>query len=351
MFNSTVIDVGIGLAFVYLLLGLICTTVSEWISGKKKLRATMLEEAIRNLLDAQKMPGGAADTAFLDNFYGHPIVAGLKRGKDHPSYLPARTFATAVMDLMTPGHSGTISFDDLEKGASGLPDGDVKRAILALLQNANRDLGRAQKNIEDWFDDAMARVSGWYKRNMQVWTVIVAFVITIFVNADTISIAQRLWADPPLRSKVVEAAKVRAQKPRPSVTVEYTNPDDPTPTVPAKVTSSGDEITDEDRAALGQIVGWSDDLKKFEPSPTGGSRYWLGTALLWLVGLLGRHLIGWTITGIAVSLGAPFWFDTLKRFINLRSAGNPPEIEAKKPDNKPESKPEEKPPTPQVKPT
>jgi hypothetical protein len=41
------------------------------------------------------------------------------------------------------------------------------------------------------------------------------------------------------------------------------------------------------------------------------------------------HLFGWLLSVAAVSLGAPFWFDTLSRFINIRGAGP-----AEKPKNK-----------------
>jgi hypothetical protein len=31
--------------------------------------------------------------------------------------------------------------------------------------------------------------------------------------------------------------------------------------------------------------------------------------------------VGWTFTALAVSLGAPFWFDTLNRLMSLRASG------------------------------
>lgn len=42
--------------------------------------------------------------------------------------------------------------------------------------------------------------------------------------------------------------------------------------------------------------------------------------LLWIL----LHSVGWTLTALAVSLGAPFWFDTLNRFMSIRSAGGVP---------------------------
>src|SRR5258707_15316724 len=52
MFNSSVLDVAVGLIFVYLLLGLMCTTVNEWLAQLFKTRAATLKEGIRRLLHA-----------------------------------------------------------------------------------------------------------------------------------------------------------------------------------------------------------------------------------------------------------------------------------------------------------
>jgi hypothetical protein len=51
---------------------------------------------------------------------------------------------------------------------------------------------------------------------------------------------------------------------------------------------------------------------------------------LWLK-TIGFHLGGWLLTIVAASLGAPFWFDLLNKFINIRSTGKAPEEDPKKP--------------------
>jgi hypothetical protein len=43
------------------------------------------------------------------------------------------------------------------------------------------------------------------------------------------------------------------------------------------------------------------------------------------------HLLGWQVTALAATLGAPFWFDTLNRMISIRSAGKSPEEAPKAP--------------------
>jgi hypothetical protein len=35
-------------------------------------------------------------------------------------------------------------------------------------------------------------------------------------------------------------------------------------------------------------------------------------------------LLGWLMTALAALFGAPFWFDTLQRFVSLRGTGDPP---------------------------
>lgn len=301
LFNSTVLDVAIGLAFVYLLLSIMCTTVNEWISGILKTRSKNLEEGIRRLLDDQPL----GDTHFVDAFYKHPVISGMMRTGGHPSYLAGRTFAAAVMDLVTPTVKGPIKVPDLVAGVNALPDGDVKKALVALVGNVGDDVGKAQQNIERWFDDAMDRVSGWYKRTVQKWTVVIALLVTVLANADTIRIARLLWVDPTLRSAVVEQAKQRAQMPAPTANVEYTDKNDPLkPTVTA---NPGDSLTEAESATLGRMLGWTEAAWQVGPAD-------------WL-----QRILGWIFTAIAVSLGAPFWFDTLNRFIKLRSSGEAPE--------------------------
>lgn len=275
LFGSTVLEVAIGITMLYLLLAIFCTAANEWIARLMNARAATLENALRELLDGQQSlaAGGAK---LVDEFYGHPLIGGLMKGGKHPSYLAARSFAGILMDLVTPEHAGTITFDQLEEGIQKLPQGNVRRTLLALIQNVNRDLSAAQKAIEGWFNDSMERVSARYKRRTQIWTLIVATLITIAMNADTIHFAQRLWLEPALRSMMVASAQH------------------------ATMTTSDAAV-----AQLGQMIGWQ------------GPQNW--TVPGWF-----ERVLGWLLTVGAVSLGAPFWFDTLNRFVNIRAEGRSP---------------------------
>jgi hypothetical protein len=321
LLNSTILDVVIGLVFVYLFLSVICTQINEWIAGGLGLRSKTLATAIEQLLDKQN---GSKDPtqSFLEQFYSHPLISGMKApGNGNLSYLPSRTFATAVIDIATSKKDtaaidkGAITFEDLKNAltqkTTDLPDGEVKTALLALIQNANNDLNVAQKNIEQWFDDAMDRASGWYKRRTLVITILIAVPLTAMTNADSVKITRTLWKSPALRATLLEKAKKRTESPQ--STVEY--PDKNKPLKPS-VKPTKDELD-----TLQMVLGWS-----------GENVYdWTGWP---------QRLVGWILTIVAVSLGAPFWFDTLKKLMSIRSAGNKPEKSAPQEQTNKQAKPQ-----------
>lgn len=295
LFGSATLEVAIGLVFVYLLLAIICTTVNEWIAAIFETRSNTLANAIKALLDDQRGADSPATTWFLTQFYANPLIDGLKnpcKPGAHPAYIPARVFATAVIDVATQQTGGSTTFCDLENGIRNLPDGDVRKALLSLLQNAQGNLALAQKNIEEWFNDSMDRASGWYKRKTQLWTVIVASVLTLASNADTMKMAKTLWIDPTVRAEIVEDAQRRQV--------------------------SDHKNSREGLSELSLVVGWN--KQDFDPLPQGRLQ-WFG----WLL----QHLLGWTLTIVAISLGAPFWFDLLNKFMRIRNAGQNPNEDSK----------------------
>ncbi|HEX8904816.1 MAG TPA: hypothetical protein VF771_08250, partial [Longimicrobiaceae bacterium] len=127
MFGSRILDILIGLSFVYLLLSLICSAISEYIASITNKRGKVLIQGIEALV---------RDREVLDAFYSHPLVRTLigdyetfqryvQREKNikHvpvgfrwifrliswltdarlrryrlPSYLASRTFALALLD-------------------------------------------------------------------------------------------------------------------------------------------------------------------------------------------------------------------------------------------------------------
>lgn len=336
LFNSTILDVIIGLIFVYLLLSIMCTAANEWVAALGKRRAKTLVRGIEQLLAEQLLtekpspdkeasnnqppsqkdasndkprPDKKDPNVLINAFYAHPLIKTMFNGEKPPTYLSPRNFSTTLTDILTTTQGGSLTFQNLLNGVSTLPDGEVKKSLVALLRHSDKDIDKARFAIEGWFNDAMDRVSGWYKRRTQLWTIVIAAVLTLVANADTIQIARKLWTDPVLRSAVVEEAKVRAQKPRPTVSVEYKDEDDPTnPTI---TRNEGNQLSDKERELLGQLIGWH----------SGWRENWS-----WLTPL------GWLLTILAISMGAPFWFDMLNKIMNVRFGGKSPDEKAKVPE-------------------
>ena len=60
-------------------------------------------------------------------------------------------------------------------------------------------LDQFDKNVQQWFNEAMDRVSGWYKRWTQTILFVVGLFLVIVVNADTVMLVQRFTRDSALR--------------------------------------------------------------------------------------------------------------------------------------------------------
>lgn len=324
LFNSTILETVIGVVFVYLLLSILCTAANEWVAAMTRRRGNMLRKGIQQLLENQPVRGKADKKAFLEQFYAHPLIASLCHDKNHPAYIAPRTFVAVITDILTAEKPGSVDFADFEKGGQDLPEGNVKKSVLALVQRSNKNLETVQVAVEGWFNDAMDRVNGWYKRRTQLWTIIIALFLTLVANANTIEVVRKLGSDPVLRAAVVEEAKVRAQKPRPTISVEYKNEDDPTnPTI---TRNEGMQLSKTEMDLLGQVLGWHGDIFYDKTGNAWGWRVW------------GERLIGWLLTLLAISLGAPFWFDILNKVMNIRFAGKSPAEGSKGPE-KPDAKP------------
>lgn len=373
MLGSAIIDIAIGIVFVFLLVSVLASTINEIILSKLNMRGKELLEGLKTLLDDADASG------LVNKLYNHGLIYGLFKGSfdpnkkgDLPSYIPARHFVAAFLDIVSPAaqlaapaaagaggagqtqappradtaggaapanpappaqgqgqpgvpapppaqgqgqpgaaapqpaapSQGAALFASLRVAAQSLADDKktkkVGNSLLAMLNLAGNDAQKLEKCVEDWFNGAMDRVSGWYKYRTQWMLFWIGLVLAVAMNANTIAIVQQLSKDSALRQSVVAAAGAAKQ---PIATTGQT-------TAPAMDDAKKqiDEIK-----TLGIPLGWNAaaaavwDLKKDN----------LPEELL--------MLFGWLTMAIAVSLGAPFWFDLLNKFMVVRSTVKPRE--------------------------
>jgi hypothetical protein len=299
MFGSAILDVAIGLISIFLFLSLIGTAINEWVSGILRMRARSLEEGIRNILNDPDGKGLAKAV------YDHPLISSLARGRGKPSYIPSRLFALTLMDIIAPTdpQKGSKTINQMRGGVEKIEDEGLRKNILIALDEAGDNIHEARQNIEKWFDDGMERVSGWYKRKIQWITLGYAFLITIFLNVDTLAVTNALYRDSTVRAGMVAAAQEMVKQPTGDTSTKKT-----------------EETIKEVKAEFEQIklpIGWDIAAKPEPPSKT--------PVCDWIV-----RICGWIITAFAVTLGAPFWFDVLSKFINIRSAGIKPKLSGEK---------------------
>jgi hypothetical protein len=322
MFDSGILDVGIGIAFVFILVSTLCSAIREGIESWLKTRATYLEYAIRELLNDPKSEGLAQE------FFKHPLINGLfqgqyqprtsqakpslwQRGRNLPSYIPARSFALTLIDLAGRGpvsgpHDGAsvVSFDSLRASVGKLQNPAVERALASAIDSAQGDLDKVRQNLEAWYDGAMDRVSGWYKRSTQWIILVVAIGVAGALNVNTITIADSLYRNKALR----DAAVAVAQR--------------------GEVQNYDDALTQFDRMRipLGWGGGWGAPKNAVEKHVIAQRRSANGMASdanfdLW--NDVFAPLLGLMITAFAATLGAPFWFDVLNKIMVIRATVKP----------------------------
>jgi hypothetical protein len=280
MLDLSALDVAIGLVFVYFILALVCSIVNEGIASFLRWRAKDLERGIGQLLGAD-----------VGRFREHPLIAGQidsKRG--WPSYLSSRSFATALLGLQYTEENLQGAERTIQESIAAIQDPELKKTLTALYNSAQRDAEKFRQSLERWYDDAMERVSGWYRRRVQKVLLVLSLLVALLLNADTLQIARGLWNDPSVRSSLVKQAEHQTNA----------NPN-------AKQTKKEFD-------SLPVPLGWHWTNKSSDPQ----------SFPFWRTFDFFSKLIGLLLTAAALTLGAPFWFDTLSKLARLRNSGAPP---------------------------
>jgi hypothetical protein len=272
MLGSTVLEVAIGLTFCYGTVALIVSTLQEALAAAFRLRANTLLAGVKSMLNDPRFDGLARAV------YLHPLVNPHSDGvtpqeRDmhaRPSYIEPAHFAIALVDSLwkVPG-----DFAQLANAIETIPDPQVRQMMRGLYGRA-RDLQQFQDMLAGWFDNAMARMSGTYKRRQLLISLLLALLLAILFNIDSIHLFRTLWQQPSLTAHLRDA---------------------PGALDPA--------VFD---AMMALPIGWT------HFPPAAGADFALQFA-------------GWLVTASTALFGAPFWFDLMQRVVRMRSTGSRPE--------------------------
>jgi hypothetical protein len=303
MFGLETLDVLIGLITVYLVFSMACTAIVEAIMLWCDVRSSNLEAALNEFLNGNLKDG----KPFVKAFYDHPLVQMLSKGiGGRPSYIPPEIVGQVVEALITA--NGTVTLADSIASLPGTPqDNRIKGLLSVLSTQAKEDTAEFRKAVEAHFDATMDRASGWIKRYSHNITLAVSILLVVGANVDTVDLATSLASNPGERMKMVEIAQQQlnaANDHERKLVIEKAEED--------SIKKAGEQSklaletfnqAESSVKSAGLRLGWSDCPKDVA---------WLTKA------------VGLIVSILAVSLGAPFWFDILQRFMQIRTTGVSP---------------------------
>ena len=275
MFNSTVLEVAIGLIFCFASISLIASSINEAIASALKLRGRTLLTGVKLLLNDPQFTGLAQ--ALYNHALINPESPGYAKNPSQlstkPSYIPARQFAVAFIDILQTAPAGAQRFED---ALISLKDVQLRLMLVGMYQRAAGDIEKLYVELAAWFDNGMERVAGGYKRRAQFISFIIALALAALFNVDSFRVFETLWLHPALTAQLNLAQ----------------NQDVTTTIANLKLLP----------------VGW-------EQAP----EFSVLTKATWVM------FAGWLVTASSALFGAPFWFDLLQKLTRLRGTGKKPD--------------------------
>lgn len=320
------INLLIGIFFVYLILSMLASGIQEAVAGWIRLRGRMLLGAIEQML-TNNNGNGPLDNILYTEFKDNKWFQSLRRSKltwlqrilpikKDPSYLEDATFSSILLQSL--GSSADIK--KVKATIDEMPEGKLKLFLKDLEEKAEGDIEKLKENISTWYNSTMNEVSSWYKSRAHTMLFIIGFILSIILNADTFAIYNKLSNDPETQQQLVDLAQAYVDKG--GFEQEQANPilNDTSflDTNLVQVQGEVDPVTELDSlgAEISRIV--SEDLNSvYTPLGLGWSNVQLSSLknpYWWF-----QKFLGILITSFAIAMGASFWFNLLKSLLNFRS--------------------------------
>ena len=271
MFGSTVLEVAVGLTFCYASVALIVSTLQEALAAALRMRPRCLLDGIKSMLNDPNLTAlaGAVYAHALVNPHARPGPVDPRALKALPAYIAPAHFAVALVDSIQsiPG-----DYAQLGRDIDALADPQLRRALQGIYQRAQGDMQAFELAVSGWFDTAMERVSASYKKRAMMISLLLSLLLAVLFNIDSIHLFRSLWTHPALAAQISAA--------------------------PAAVDARTMD------ALWSLPIGW----QRFPP------RFNDAFAL---------NVAGWLLTASTAMFGAPFWFNLMKRTVEVRGIAKP----------------------------
>ena len=288
-----ILEVAIGLVFVYYVMGSIVSTISQVIMESLETRGLALEKYLKlivgekSLNDLTNMPQIRSLRPIRYASWWNVFGAGTVEKRVEK--IPASTLVDAFFDLTGLTGKYQTTGDELIASISQLPDSEGKKAMLAWAQKGVTNVNDLRSRTTDYFNGLLGQAAATFKANARSIVIIMSIVTTLLFGTDSIQLAKDLWADSALRAAANAQAAAAAQQ------------------------GQSTDLT----ALLNQLgvlsikIGWWQNQNIPVQTSTVG---WIQFILLKFTGLL--------ITAVAVSQGSSFWYDLLKKLTGQSSSSS-----------------------------
>lgn len=324
--NFPLLDIAIGLILIYTFLSLLTSELTEFITSLLRWRAAHLQQGIMTLLGesaALRRDPIQFKNTITGQLYASSLISsitqrfGRRRATVGPSYIPAEVFADALIEVLQSlpevEQDKAQAQQDLYQTVNALNNLMTKvehcNDLPAQLKNnlarfANRAQGQAEtaelqlerfrQEIALWYDHSMDRLSGTYRRNIKAFTVLTGSILAVLINADSVYMLRRISENTATRSVIIQNA----------VQIEGCEADLSSSQCMEKMAYLLDTTT----IPIGwHPVNFQQQFPQFNPI------------------YIFKAVLGWLLTGIAISMGSRFWFQILDQLINVRETGEKPD--------------------------
>ena len=311
------VDVAIGLTVVYLGASLFVTVINEYISQAFNLRGRQLCDSLKALVTDEEVSRILAQSPALKPFFD-PTQGGA------PSYVDPNLFARLLVGGLAIGASTTDVVSKATATVDKLSASGLKTQLQALIRTAGESGESLVKAVSDWADRSLTMLGEGYKRDLQKISFGIGLVVAIGLNLDTVTLTEHLYSDKDAREAAaalgVQVAE-RTDKDTFEKCLALTSKERKDDASCAPLAGLVDAVRGRNES-LGKLpIGWTERQKRLATAPR-----WISPKVWgW-----GSRFVGWMLTALAVSLGAPFWFDLLNKFVNVRHGMRRPEVDQEK---------------------
>jgi hypothetical protein len=332
MISSPMLDVIISMIFIYFLFSTLTSSLEELWASYYKNRGETLKKAIQKILN------DPLNKHFGDLLYMHPAIDILgESNKRKPAYIEGHNFATTLIELISSeAHqvnykqdeaTGKMTFEikqaesslieRFKAGVDQLRYSDLTVLLYTFLQQYDTKIKGTQEftqemdeklisNIEKWYNSYMDRVTGWYKKDVKKNIFLKSIIVALLFNVNFFIILKTVYTNTSLQGAATAGASALVQEKKDTISTELAK----------KEINKLYEI--------GLPVGWNmaglkDTTATFNINFIPAIHQQIKTS-----GGYTYSIIGWLISAMIISFGAPFWFDVLKKLVNVRNGGLKP---------------------------